>query len=42
MWVSNGMMYFHHMDLTPDSALADETGGRLVRFFDPMFDYFLR
>jgi hypothetical protein len=22
LWVSNGMMYFHHMDLTPDSVVA--------------------
>ncbi|WP_027148574.1 hypothetical protein [Methylobacter tundripaludum] len=22
LWVSNGMMYFHHMDLTPDSVIA--------------------
>ena len=103
LWVSNGMMYFHHMDLTPDSviayylgseqqftqprsyqgmlevshfhlfsmgmlvltlthlmlmtefpvqlkiwlssltyaaALADEAGGWLVRFVDPLFAYF--
>ncbi len=103
LWVSNGMMYFHHMDLTPDSviayylgseeqftqprsyqgmlevshfhlfsmgmlvltlthlmlmtefsvrlkiwlssltyaaALADELGGWLVRFVDPLFAYF--
>ncbi len=103
LWVSNGMMYFHHMDLTPDSviayylgseqqftqprsyqgmlevshfhlfsmgmlvltlthlmlmtefsvrlkiwlssmtygaALADEAGGWLVRFVDPLFSYF--
>jgi hypothetical protein len=103
LWVSNGMMYFHHMDLTPDSviayylgseqqftqprsyqgmlevshfhlfsmgmlvltlthlmlmtefsvrlkiwlssmtygaALADEVGGWLVRFVDPLFAYF--
>jgi hypothetical protein len=103
LWVSNGMMYFHHMDLTPDSviayylgseeqftqprsyqgmlevshfhlfsmgmlvltlthlmlmtnfsvrlkiwisaltyisALADEAGGWLVRFVDPVFAYF--
>jgi len=103
LWVSNGMMYFHHMDLTPDSvvayylgseqqftqprsyqgmlevshfhlfsmgmlvltlthlmlmtefsvrlkiwlssltygtALADEAGGWLVRFADPLFAYF--
>jgi hypothetical protein len=103
LWVSNGMMYFHHMDLTPDSviayylgseeqftqprsyqgmlevshfhlfsmgmlvltlthlmlmtefsvrlkiwlssstyaaALADEAGGWLVRFVDPIFAYF--
>jgi len=103
LWLSNGMMYFHHMDLTPDSviayylgseeqftqprsyqgmlevshfhlfsmgmlvltlthlmlmtefpvrlkiwlsgltyaaALADEAGGWLVRFVDPLFAYF--
>ena len=103
LWLSNGMMYFHHMDLTPNSvisyylgseeqftqpksyqgmlevshfhlfsmgmlivtlthlmlmtdfsvrlkiwisgliyisALADEAGGWLVRFADPMFAYF--
>ena len=103
LWVSNGMMYFHHMDLTPTSvityylgseeqftqprsyqgmlevshfhlfsmgmlivtlthlmlmtdfsvrlkiwlssltylsALADEAGGWLVRFVDPVFAYF--
>ena len=103
LWISNGMMYFHHMDLTPDSviayylgseqqftqprsyqgmlevshfhlfsmgmlvltlthlmlmtefsvrlkiwlssmtygaALADEAGGWLVRFVDPLFAYF--
>jgi len=103
LWVSNGMMYFHHMDLSPDSviayylgseqqftqprsyqgmlevshfhlfsmgmlvltlthlmlmtefsvrlkiwlssltygaALADEVGGWLVRFVDPLFAYF--
>jgi len=103
LWLSNGMMYFHHMDLTPDSvisyylgseeqfipprsyqgmlevshfhlfsmgmlivtlthlmlmtdfsirlkiwlsgltyisALADEAGGWLVRFINPMFAYF--
>jgi hypothetical protein len=103
LWVSNGLMYFHHMDLTPDSvvlyylgseeqftpprsyqgmlevshfhlfsmgmlvltlthlmlmtefsvrlkiwlsgltylsALADEAGGWLVRFVDPLFAYF--
>ena len=103
LWVSNGMMYFHHMNLTPDSvvayylgseeqftqprsyqgmlevshfhlfsmgmlvltlthlmlmtefsvrlkiwlssltyaaALADELGGWLVRFVDPLFAYF--
>ncbi|MGZ8236176.1 hypothetical protein [Methylobacter tundripaludum] len=103
LWVSNGMMYFHHMDLTPNSviayylgseeqftqprsyqgmlevshfhlfsmgmlvltlthlmlmtefsvrlkiwlssstyaaALADEAGGWLVRFVDPLFAYF--
>ena len=103
LWVSNGMMYFHHMDLTPGSviayylgseeqftqprsyqgmlevshfhlfsmgmlvltlthlmlmtefsvrlkiwlssltygaALADEAGGWLVRFIDPVFAYF--
>ncbi len=103
LWVSNAMMYFHHMDLTPDSviayylgseqqftqprsyqgmlevshfhlfsmgmlvltlthlmlmtefsvrlkiwlssltyaaALADEAGGWLVRFVDPLFAYF--
>lgn len=103
LWFSNGMMYFHHMDLTPDSvvayylgseqqftqprsyqgmlevshfhlfsmgmlvltlthlmlmtefsvrlkiwlssltyagALADEAGGWLVRFVDPLFAYF--
>ena len=103
LWISNGMMYFHHMDLTPDSvivyylgseehftpprsyqgmlevshfhlfsmgmlivtlthlmlmtdfsvrlkiwlsglvyisALADEAGGWLVRFVNPMFAYF--
>ncbi|WP_333873446.1 hypothetical protein [Methylobacter sp.] len=103
LWVSNGMMYFHHMSLTPDSviayylgseeqftqprsyqgmlevshfhlfsmgmlvltlthlmlmtefpvrlkiwlsgltyaaALADEAGGWLVRFVDPLFAYF--
>ncbi len=103
LWVSNGMMYFHHMDLTPGSvaayylgseeqftqprsyqgmlevshfhlfsmgmlvltlthlmlmtefpvrlkiwlssttyaaALADEAGGWLVRFVDPLFAYF--
>jgi hypothetical protein len=22
LWVSNGMMYFHHMDLTPSSVIA--------------------
>ncbi len=22
LWVSNGMMYFHHMDLTPNSVVA--------------------
>ncbi len=22
LWISNGMMYFHHMDLTPDSVIA--------------------
>ena len=22
LWLSNGMMYFHHMDLTPDSVIA--------------------
>jgi hypothetical protein len=22
LWVSNGMMYFHHMDLTPDSVIT--------------------
>jgi hypothetical protein len=22
LWVSNGMMYFHHMDLTPNSVIA--------------------
>lgn len=22
LWVSNGIMYFHHMDLTPDSVIA--------------------
>ena len=22
LWISNGMMYFHHMDLTPDSVVA--------------------
>ena len=22
LWLSNGMMYFHHMDLTPDSVVA--------------------
>jgi hypothetical protein len=21
LWVSNGLMYFHHMDLTPDSVV---------------------
>lgn len=103
LWVSNGLMYFHHMDLTPDSvvlyylgseeqftpprsyqgmlevshfhlfsmgmlvltlthlmlmtefsvrlkiwlsgltylsALADEAGGWLVRFVDPLFAWF--
>ena len=103
LWISNGMMYFHHMDLSPDSviayylgseqqftqprsyqgmlevshfhlfsmgmlvltlthlmlmtefsvrlkiwlssmtygaALADEVGGWLVRFVDPLFAYF--
>jgi hypothetical protein len=103
LWLSNGMMYFHHMNLTPDSvtayylgseqqftqprsyqgmlevshfhlfsmgmlvltlthlmlmtefsvrlkiwlssltyaaALADEAGGWLVRFVDPLFAYF--
>jgi hypothetical protein len=103
LWLSNGLMYFHHMDLTPDSviayylgseeqftqprsyqgmlevshfhlfsmgmlvltlthlmlmtefpvklkiwlsaltyisALADEAGGWLVRFVDPVFAYF--
>lgn len=103
LWLSNGMMYFHHMDLTPDSvvtyylgseqqftqprsyqgmlevshfhlfsmgmlvltlthlmlmtefpvrlkiwlsgltyaaALADEAGGWLVRFVNPLFAYF--
>ncbi|TAN70859.1 MAG: hypothetical protein EPN17_03545 [Methylobacter sp.] len=103
LWISNGMMYFHHMDLRPDSvvayylgseqqftqprsyqgmlevshfhlfsmgmlvltlthlmlmtefpvrlkiwlssltygaALADEAGGWLVRFVDPLFAYF--
>ncbi|MGZ8137400.1 MAG: hypothetical protein ACXW1W_12825 [Methylococcaceae bacterium] len=22
LWISNGLMYFHHMDLTPDSVIA--------------------
>jgi hypothetical protein len=22
LWLSNGLMYFHHMDLTPDSVIA--------------------
>lgn len=34
LWVSNGMMYFHHMDLTPDSVIAYYLGSE-AQFTQP-------